>query len=198
MLSVSAMSINCFIDTAYNARAAFISPLSTRRFSSPNPRIPPTTNLDIVTGTHWDDVLQNPQYQENLLETFDENYYRQTNPDVNLAITQGTLSSGLQQYIYLGETEGRSPNQFFDESYYLNTNPDVANAVQAGVFNSGFEHFVMSGAEEGRNPSTQFNTGFYLAQNPDVLQAINSGVVSNAFSHYTLYGQFEGRVATSI
>ena len=68
-----------------------------------------------MTGTHWDDVLKNPQYQQNLTEMFDEDYYRNTNPDINVAISQGTFSSGLQQYIKSGETEGRSPNEFYDE-----------------------------------------------------------------------------------
>lgn len=45
MLPVSAMSISCFIVTGYNARATRISPLSTRRFSSPSPRMPPTKSM---------------------------------------------------------------------------------------------------------------------------------------------------------
>lgn len=45
MLPVSAMSINCFMDTGYRAKATFISPLSTRFFNSPKPRIPPTKSI---------------------------------------------------------------------------------------------------------------------------------------------------------
>ena len=45
ILPLSAMSIICFIDTGYNARAIRISPLSTRRFSSSRPRRPPTKSI---------------------------------------------------------------------------------------------------------------------------------------------------------
>ena len=39
------MSISCPIVTGYNANAIFISPLSTRLFSSPSPLIPPTKSI---------------------------------------------------------------------------------------------------------------------------------------------------------
>ena len=45
MLPLSAISIICFIETGYIAKATAISPLSTRRFSSPRPRIPPTKSM---------------------------------------------------------------------------------------------------------------------------------------------------------
>ena len=45
MLPVSAISMSCFIDTGYRARAATISPESTRRLSSPRPRMPPTKSM---------------------------------------------------------------------------------------------------------------------------------------------------------
>ena len=45
MLPVSAMSINCFMLTGQRAKATFISPLSTRSFNSPRPRIPPTKSI---------------------------------------------------------------------------------------------------------------------------------------------------------
>ena len=45
MLPVSAMRMSCSIDTGNRASATAISPLSTRRFSSPRPRIPPTKSM---------------------------------------------------------------------------------------------------------------------------------------------------------
>lgn len=45
ILPVSAIFSNCSIETGYRAKATFISPLSTRFFSSPNPRIPPTKSI---------------------------------------------------------------------------------------------------------------------------------------------------------
>ena len=45
MLPVSAIFINCCMVTGYKARAIAISPESTRRFSSPSPRIPPTKSI---------------------------------------------------------------------------------------------------------------------------------------------------------
>ena len=45
MLPVSAMSISCFIDTGYRAKAIFISPLSTLCCNSSSPRIPPTKSI---------------------------------------------------------------------------------------------------------------------------------------------------------
>ena len=45
MLPLSAMSMICFIVTGCKAKATFISPLSTRCFNSPRPRIPPTKSI---------------------------------------------------------------------------------------------------------------------------------------------------------
>ena len=52
ILPVSAISINCFIVTGYKAKATFISPLSTRRFNSPRPRIPPTKSIRLSEHPH--------------------------------------------------------------------------------------------------------------------------------------------------
>ena len=40
-------------ETGYKAKATFISPLSTRRFNSPNPRIPPTKSIRLEVRKSW-------------------------------------------------------------------------------------------------------------------------------------------------
>lgn len=148
---------------------------------------------DDITGTEWNKTLQNPGYRHDLLTSFDDAYYRQTNPDVDAAIKSGQCRSAFDHFITNGSKEGRKPDKSFEESYYLNSNPDVRNAVSAGIFNSGFEHFIECGSKEGRNPSASFDSNFYLQHNPDVAQAVNKGQCRSAFQHYTEFGQFEGR-----
>ncbi|MGA9379458.1 MAG: hypothetical protein WBV73_11885 [Phormidium sp.] len=150
---------------------------------------------DDLTGSSWDHELKNPQYRDDLIETFDDAHYRTNNPDVDSAINQGIFRSAFDHFVLYGGVEGRTPNSVFDESYYLNANSDVANAVNQGVFNSGYEHFVIAGAREGRDCSSQFNSDIYLTQNPDVAQAIQSGAFDSGYKHYVMYGQFEGRTA---
>lgn len=47
MLPLSAMSVSCFIETGNMAKATAISPESTRRCSSANPRMPPTKSIRV-------------------------------------------------------------------------------------------------------------------------------------------------------
>ena len=48
ILPVSAMVINWSMVTGYKAKAAAISPESTRFFNSPKPRIPPTKSIRVL------------------------------------------------------------------------------------------------------------------------------------------------------
>ena len=54
---------------------------------------------------------------------FDEQFYRQANPDV-----AAVEISPLAHYLSIGAFEGRRPNRLFDSAYYLRTYSDVAEA----------------------------------------------------------------------
>jgi hypothetical protein len=154
-------------------------------------------NIDPLTGDRLNGFLSAPNVQDNLLAYFNEEWYRQQNPDVDAAIAQGFLKSGLEHFILFGQKEGRRSNPFFDETDYLTKNPDVDRAVISGIFQSGVEHFLIHGLDEGRNPGPGFDSNFYLNQNPDVAQAIQNGVFDSAFEHFLLFGQLEGRLQIS-
>jgi hypothetical protein len=154
-------------------------------------------NIDPLTGDRLNGFLSDPNVQENLLTYFNEQWYRQQNPDVDAAIAQGFLKSGLEHFILFGQKEGRPSNPFFDETDYLTQNPDVDRAVISGFFPSGLEHFLKHGLDEGRNPGPGFDSNFYLNQNPDVAQAIQNGAFDSAFEHFLLFGQREGRLPIS-
>ncbi|TPJ77784.1 glycosyltransferase [Mesorhizobium sp. B2-6-2] len=71
---------------------------------------------------------------------FDEEWYRQRNPDV---ATAGV--DPASHYLRHGAYEGRDPSPFFDSLFYLTKYPDVA---VAGV--NPLVHFIRHGAREGR------------------------------------------------
>ncbi|RWL44467.1 MAG: glycosyltransferase [Mesorhizobium sp.] len=71
---------------------------------------------------------------------FDEEWYRQRNPDV--------VAAGVDpasHYLRHGAYEGRDPSPFFDSFFYLTNYPDIA---VAGV--NPLVHFIRHGAREGR------------------------------------------------
>ena len=63
---------------------------------------------------------------------FDEQQYRESNPDVATAIEQNDISSGREHFIKVGYFEGRSGGVPVDEVWYLSRNADVAAAMKAG------------------------------------------------------------------
>ena len=109
---------------------------------------------------------------------FDEQFYRQANPDV-----AAVGISPLAHYLSIGAFEGRRPNRLFDSAYYLRTYSDVA---EAGV--NPALHYFLNGALEGRNPSVEFDTSYYLEANLDVA---TSGI--NPLVHFLCFGRQEGR-----
>ena len=89
---------------------------------------------------------------------FDEGDYRSRYDDVNKAIKDGEVKSGLHHFCNSGFFEGRIANMFaFDEGYYLRRNPDVWKAVQKGDLKSGYNHFVSTGLNEGRAPNNRMD-----------------------------------------
>lgn len=142
--------------------------------------------------------------------TFNTAFYLQQNPDVRLAIQNGTFQgNALQHFIDFGAEEGRNPNQFFDADYYLAQNPDVLVALgtPGSGIESAFDHFVRFGQFEGevRAPSqalANFNAETYLAQNPD-LQAAFANVPAadldeTLFNHFLNFGINENRPGTGV
>ncbi len=86
---------------------------------------------------------------------FSESFYRQTYPDVLLAIDAGHWRCGYQHFLLLGINEFRSPNASFNELVYLGRNPDVLEVVRARHLPNGLFHFLKLGRTEGRlvNPA---------------------------------------------
>jgi hypothetical protein len=110
---------------------------------------------------------------------FDEQYYREMNPDIAAAGI-----SPLEHFFSVGAFESRRPNPLFDPAYYLKTYPDVA---KAGV--NPALHYFENGSLEGRDPSPEFDTSYYIEANPDVA---TSDV--NPLVHFLRFGAQEGRL----
>ena len=128
------------------------------------------------------------------LQTFDQQFYLNNNPDVLTAILNGVFTSAEQHYMLFGEREGRMPSAFFDPFGYFAQNPDVVAAVTAGTFSTALEHFEMHGAGENRTPGNiQFSEEYYLAQNSDVKAAVDAGTFTSGYQHFVLFGAEEGR-----
>lgn len=89
------------------------------------------------------------------LSFFNETSYLEQNPDVDKAIQQGVLDSGLEHFVRFGVNEldvrEGTGYEFFDSQSYLNANPDVAQAVENNVLDSALEHYVKFGFSEGRS-----------------------------------------------
>jgi len=124
-------------------------------------------------------------------DLFNETFYRQTNPDVAAAISNGFFRSGLDHFLQFGQFEKRNPSAFFDTAYYLQQNLDVANVVNANT-TTAFTHFINAGQNEGRSPFSLFNNSFYLSNNTDVNAAVGTDKITG-IEHYIKYGVKEGR-----
>jgi hypothetical protein len=84
----------------------------------------------------------------------DENWYRESYPDVAEAIEQGSYRDAKHHFVTHGYVEGRRPFPVaVDEEWYLENNPDVKQGIEDGRFESAQAHFVQHGYEEGRKPS---------------------------------------------
>lgn len=121
---------------------------------------------------------------------FDEQFYREQNPDVDAAIKAGAFGSGQEHFLAYGRFEGRDPHLLFDKDFYLANNQDVAAAVASGQI-TAWQHFQNYGWREGRDPSAFFDTSDYLSRYGDVKAA---GL--NPLDHYLAYGEAEGRIIT--
>lgn len=84
---------------------------------------------------------------------FDEEQYRDCNPDVAEAIRRKTITSGREHFLKIGYFEGRTGGTSVLETWYLARNPDVAAAKQAGKVPSGQVQYRMAGAQEWREPN---------------------------------------------
>ena len=158
----------------------------------------------------FEQYVEFQQIQKGMAPIFDEELYLLAHPDVDAAVKQGSLSSGLQHYNQFGKAEGRSllplnleigglnMADFVDEVYYLRTNPDVAAAVERGELANGFEHFLRFGIQEGRNPSSFYDEEQYLALNLDVKAAVDNGVLRSGLSHFIQNGHIENRMPSDL
>lgn len=86
---------------------------------------------------------------------FDEEQYRECNPDVSDAIRERAIASGREHFLNVGYFEGRTGSTSVLETWYLARNPDVAAAKQAGKVASGQVQYRMSGAQEWREPNPE-------------------------------------------
>jgi hypothetical protein len=86
---------------------------------------------------------------------FDEEQYRECNPDVSAAIRENAITSGREHFLNIGYFEGRTGGTSVLETWYLARNPDVAAAKQAGKVPSGEVQYRLAGAQEWREPNPE-------------------------------------------
>ncbi len=84
-------------------------------------------------------------------ETFCEQDYLLSNPDIADAVKRGKFQSGFEHWVKYGRNEGRSfqPAEFVEREY-LELNPDVAKSIEEGQYASGLDHWRQRGRLEGR------------------------------------------------
>ena len=88
---------------------------------------------------------------------FDEEFYREANPDLAAAQAEGEIADLHEHYVAQGYLEGRvAMPPAVDEAFYLSTYTDVGDALRRGDIGSAREHYLRSGAAEGRLPSPAF------------------------------------------
>jgi hypothetical protein len=107
---------------------------------------------------------------------FDDEWYREINPDLDLAVGQG-----FEHYRSVGWRDGRSPHPCFDPGHYFRQRPDLSDVEPFG-------HYLLHGWKEGRDPSIWFSSSHYLATNADVLEG-----GTEPLTHYLRYGHQENR-----
>jgi hypothetical protein len=80
----------------------------------------------------------------------DEDWYKQTYPDVAQAIADGACKSAKEHYTLHGYFEDRLPHDVnLDEERYFADHPDVAVLFRDGGPGAK-EHYIESGYREGR------------------------------------------------
>lgn len=128
-------------------------------------------------------------------DLFDDTFYRNRYPEVNQAIQQGLVKSGLEHFKTIGQFKGLDPSPLFDTSFYLNKYPGVKTAVQQGKI-TAIQHFIKYGEVEGLDPITGFDTNYYKQKNPDVENAVKSSATKSdpltEYEHYVKFGKKEG------
>lgn len=90
-----------------------------------------------------------------LKDTFDEESYLATNPDIKNALHKNEIQNTFDHFIEHGISEVRfgkrkinSKIPLISESIYLETNEDISNAYKNGDIKSPFEHFLLLGMNE--------------------------------------------------
>ena len=95
-------------------------------------------------------VLLRPQIEK---IWFDEDYYRESNPDIHDAELRGEIPDLHVHYLNFGFFENRLPCPVeVDGFFYARAYPDVAVALLENRTPSCQTHFEMSGFAEGRLP----------------------------------------------
>ena len=107
---------------------------------------------------------------------FDDEWYREINPDLELAAGQG-----FEHYRSVGWRDGRSPHPCFEPEHYLRQRPDLSDVEP-------LEHYLRHGWKEGRDPSVWFSSSHYLADNADVFEG-----GTEPLTHYLIHGHLEDR-----
>ncbi|MGV8840754.1 MAG: hypothetical protein ACWA6X_10675 [Bauldia sp.] len=87
----------------------------------------------------------------------DQTWYLSRYPDVERAISAGTVADAAEHYRRFGFFEHRMPVPLtVQEDWYLQEYPDVGAAVRERVFTSAQAHFDLVGYAEGRLPYPGF------------------------------------------
>jgi hypothetical protein len=82
---------------------------------------------------------------------FDEKWYLNSYPDVEIAIDEGRVANALEHYASTGYYEGRRPGRkCIDAAWYESFYKDVSSAVESGAIADPAQHYNVSGYLEGR------------------------------------------------
>jgi hypothetical protein len=92
--------------------------------------------------------LPPPRHKMQYIEMFDEPYYRAAHPDVAAAIDAGHLANGLQHFIDVGFTEGRTAFAL-DRAWYCREYPIAALEIAAGDYTDADHHWLEIGRARG-------------------------------------------------
>lgn len=124
------------------------------------------------------------------IDTFAEDIYLASNPDLIPVFGSHNLEAAIRHYIESGYAEGRNIN-LFDPERYLRAYSDLQAAFGDDLA-AATRHYIESGYIEGRDPLLGFDFAAYIASHDDLV--INLGYNPEAArQHYIQFGAREGR-----
>lgn len=145
---------------------------------------------------------------------FSEQWYLMHNPDVSLAVTEGTLRCGFEHWVRFGRAEGRvsalsnpyaiptvigpahldAMRQDFDARFARLTYPPALELSAAMSYELIFQMYLRNVRDLLLDPNDWFSERYYLERNPDVRASVKVGTHHCGFHHWIASGCTENRV----